>query len=269
MDIIQNTKPHLTIVALLLLSFGMLLSGNTFAANATRAQLVAERNARIAADNGLTTGLTAERNTRIAADSGLNTELTAERNARIATDNALSAVITTPAHAIGDVYGGGIVFYVDAEGQHGLIAARADQSAVIQWYNGIHKVTGTTGDGIGAGAMNTALIVAAQISDNPTGNFAAKVATDYSVQEDGVSACTVSGAPATEICYGDWYLPSKAELNLLFQQKSVVGGFADDYYWSSTEVGSNNSAWFQVFADGSQHSINKDEPFRVRAVRAF
>ena len=83
-------------------------------------------------------------------------------------------------------------------------------------------MTRTTGDGIGAGAMNTALIIAAQSNDNAATNFAATIAADYSVQDDGITACT--GA-TNETCYGDWYLPSKVELNLLYKQKSDVGGF--------------------------------------------
>ncbi|MEO6405797.1 MAG: hypothetical protein ABIY51_14985, partial [Ferruginibacter sp.] len=38
-------------------------------------------------------------------------------------------------HYIGESYGGGIVFYVYDNGQHGLIAATADQSTGIQWAN--------------------------------------------------------------------------------------------------------------------------------------
>ena len=148
---------------------------------------------------------------------------------------------SVPAHVIGDSYAGGIIFWVDASGEHGLIAARADQSAGVQWNNGIDKTTGTSGDGLYAGAMNTALIVAQQTGDTAGGNFAAKVAADYSVQEDGTSVCT--GAP-TETCYSDWYLPSTFELTLLNQQKVAigVGGFALDNYWSSTENDSS-SAW--------------------------
>lgn len=159
-------------------------------------------------------------------------------------------------HFIGESYGGGIVFYVYDNGQHGLIAATADQNTGIQWYNGTDRFTGTTGDGLGAGAMNTALIVATQMADNQTGNFAAKVCADYSV--------TVGG-----ITYGDWYLPSKHELNLLYLQKAVVGGFASDIYWSSTEF-VNNIAWYQTFASGAQgNSFVKFNSFRVRAVRSF
>ena len=144
-------------------------------------------------------------------------------------------------HFIGESYAGGIVIWVDAAGEHGLIAARADQSPGVQWYNGTDKLTGTTGDGLYAGAMNTALIVAQQTGDTAGGNFAAKVAADYSVQADGKTACT--GA-ATEICHSDWYLPSTFELTLLYQQKVAigVGGFTNDNYWSSTENDSS-SAW--------------------------
>ncbi len=160
------------------------------------------------------------------------------------------------AHYIGESYGGGIVFYVYDNGQHGLIAATADQSTGIQWYNGTSRYTGTTGDGLGAGAMNTAMIVATQIADNQTGNFAAKVCADYSV--------TVAG-----VTYGDWYLPSKYELNLLYLKKAVVGGFANFFYWCSKEF-DNLYAWGQSFNDdGSQGYGSKGNANYVRAVRAF
>ena len=169
---------------------------------------------------------------------------------------------TTPAanssHYIGESYGGGIVFYVYDGGQHGLIAATADQSAEIQWYNGTYKYTGTTGDGLGAGAMNTAMIISTQMADNQTGNFAAKVCADYSVTVGGVT-------------YGDWYLPSKYELNLLYLQKTVVGGFDLIKYWSSSEY-NEFDAWIQDFSDGQQlgHIYGiKYRGYYVRAVRAF
>lgn len=65
---------------------------------------------------------------------------------------------------------------------------------------------------------------------------------------------------------GGWRLPTKEELNLLYQQKSVLGGFALDFYWSSTEF-SRGSAWGQNFANGNQFSLNKYNTDRVRAVR--
>lgn len=157
-------------------------------------------------------------------------------------------------HFIGENYGGGIVFYVYDNGQHGLIASTADQSTSIRWNGGSVTDTRARADGIGAGLKNTAIIIANQgpVDGNA---FAATVCNEYSV--------TVSG-----VTYGDWYLPSKYELNLLYLQKAVVGGFAVGYYWSSSE-NNNFVAWTQNFFSGNQDGFAKLNTFYVRAVRAF
>jgi hypothetical protein len=86
--------------------------------------------------------------------------------------------------------------------------------------------------------------------------------------------------------YGDWYLPSKDELRLMYTNLQRFGcstntpegadsslcptrkGEFNNYYWSSTENG-NYNAWFQYFSFGSQYNYNKISTFNVRAVRAF
>ena len=158
------------------------------------------------------------------------------------------------AHYIGEIYGGGIIFWIDATGQHGLIAAASD-IGVRKWSNGTLRGTGATGDGLYAGAMNTPIIIASQIADNQTGDFAAKSCADFVVSSDGVD-------------YGDWYLPSKYELNLLYLQKDAVGGFTNGCYWSSTENNQDN-AWMKDFQDASFNPDLKDNEYRVRAIRAF
>ncbi|MCF7987825.1 MAG: DUF1566 domain-containing protein [Methylovulum sp.] len=65
-----------------------------------------------------------------------------------------------------------------------------------------------------------------------------------------------------------WHLPTKTELELLYEQKTVVGGFADTFYWSATESASG-LAWTQDFNSGNQSNPNKANSYRVRAVRAF
>ena len=89
---------------------------------------------------------------------------------------------------------------------------------------------------------------------------------------DAITAAQAYNSPAcptvalrTPSC---WHLPTKTELGLLYEQKNVVGGFANEGYWSSTESGAN-SAWFQTFVNGGQGIVTKDVTFRVRAVRAF
>ncbi len=146
------------------------------------------------------------------------------------------------------------MFYVYDNGQHGLIAATADQSTGIRWYGGSYTNTRARADGVGAGLKNTSIIIANQ---GPVdGNvFAATVCNEYSITVGGVT-------------YGDWYLPS---FNLLYLQENVVGGFASDYYWSSSEYGPNSiyGAYSQIFHDGLQGFGPKAAAYYVRAVRAF
>lgn len=142
---------------------------------------------------------------------------------------------------------GGIVFYITDGGAHGLEAALVDQSAGVVW--GCHGVTlsGADGTAVGTGAQNTLDIVAG--------------CTTEVTAADVADAYTLNG-------YNDWFLPSADELNLLYQQKAVVGGFVDTYYKSSTGSGSSLS-WHHSFIDGSASWGQKSTPHRVRAVRAF
>lgn len=148
---------------------------------------------------------------------------------------------------IGDTYGGGIIFYIDGTGQHGLIAAASDQSAAIWGCYGT-LITGADGAAIGTGNQNTIAIEA---------------------------GCTTPGI-AADICanlslngYDDWYLPSKDELNELYINRAVVGGFIEVYYWSSTQNG-NWYAWEQAFTiTFSQYSDDKIHGHYVRAIRSF
>ena len=68
--------------------------------------------------------------------------------------------------------------------------------------------------------------------------------------------------------YSDWYLPSKTELNLLFLQRSTIGGFYGFAYWSST-VNSNKDSWSQAFPTGNSFYIGKSSSYFARPIRAF
>jgi hypothetical protein len=157
-------------------------------------------------------------------------------------------------HSIGESYGGGKVFYVYDNGRHGLIAATADQSDGIRWYAGTYTTTEARADGVGAGKTNTVLIVASQgYGDGAT--YAARVCNEYSTTEGGTT-------------YGNWYLPSKHELNLLYQQRGAVDIHFGSVYWSSTEF-TMGSAYLQSFSTGNQSDYNKNDVDYVRAIRAF
>ena len=174
------------------------------------------------------------------------------------------SVTSTCGLSIGDTYQGGIIFYLDASGCHGLIAAPGDQSTGIRWYAGTFGFTQAKGDGIYAGKANTSIIIAAQVAiGDDVNNYAARLCNELIIFEGGTA-------------YGDWYLPSKYELNLMYENIGQgnalglgnVGNFSSSFYWSSTEVDSN-PAWSQFFNNGDQFGPNKNEAADVRAVRAF
>ena len=72
--------------------------------------------------------------------------------------------------------------------------------------------------------------------------------------------------------YNDWFLPSKDELNVLYQNRTLIGGFStSNNYWSSSEYSEYaiNEAWGQNFATGAQSKVSKSVTYIVRAVRYF
>ena len=165
--------------------------------------------------------------------------------------------------------GGGIVFHIfsakgKTKGQHGLEAAPVDQDdgSGIQWNNEEFNDTSAVKTGINDGSFNTDRI----IIDQGSGSYAALICANYN-----------GGG------FGDWYLPSRDELNLMWENLADsdgdgsnsgpgdpgnLGGFANDFYWNSSES-SSDFAWIQGFGDGSLGIGSKNGTNRVRAVRAF
>ncbi|MEZ7855289.1 MAG: Ig-like domain-containing protein, partial [Cyclobacteriaceae bacterium] len=177
---------------------------------------------------------------------------------------------------IGSEYGGGVIAYVFtphdsgyvAGEVHGLIAAKSDQSlpSGAPWYNGSFNNTAATGAAVGKGRENTELIVLKQGEATNEVLSAARLCADYAVTEEAET-------------YDDWFLPSKGELNKLYLNKEMIGGFEDDGYWSSTEE-DQEGAWRQSFYNGYQNYGNKRSEGsqgtasgyygrHVRAIRTF
>jgi serine/threonine protein kinase len=151
---------------------------------------------------------------------------------------------------IGDTYAGGIIFYIDGTGQHGLVCAAYDQSTKSQWGCYDNTIYGTS-TSIGSGQSNTDKIVNA-CSDS---DCAARICSNL----------VLNG-------YSDWFLPSKDELNLMYENLKQRGlGNFSSYYWSSSEYSGYETyyAWGQGFSSGGQGFNNKFNAYYVRAVRAF
>lgn len=65
-----------------------------------------------------------------------------------------------------------------------------------------------------------------------------------------------------------WRLPTRVELLLMYENKDVVGGFASNYYWSSTEF-DKYGAWLQGFLIGVHTTNLKNYTYYVRAVKTI
>lgn len=153
---------------------------------------------------------------------------------------------------IGDVGpGGGLIFFrteVSTEGWHFMEATQQDLLA-MNWSNQ-SITTGVTGLFVGAGLQNSFDIV-----NNSIGIY---TAAGYCLQYN----------PSP----GDWYLPSRDELLLMYQNLHAIGdgNFAPTGYWSSSEDENfPQNAWQVNFQSGSAHSDSKTETRNIRAARRF
>jgi hypothetical protein len=188
----------------------------------------------------------------------------------------ISQLQGTTVYTVGQSALGGIVFYVDSTGTHGLVAASNPNGTASgkTWDGGLSNfiannddiIVNATGDGLGAGALNTSLMVggqsgyAAYLSSPINGaqsttlvDMAAQYCVNYSVQADG-SVCPQNTSGAT--CIGDWYLPSLYELNQMYLQKSALhyplDVNQDAFIWSSTEMDQNNAWRINFTVDSNQ-----------------
>jgi hypothetical protein len=157
---------------------------------------------------------------------------------------------------VGDSYYGGIIGYVFQSGDpgyiigetHGLIAASSDQTVTaVAWDSGSHSLLGATGLALGTGNTNTNTIVSSLGEDTYAAYFC------YNLILNG---------------YDDWFLPSADELNKIYSNRAIIGGFNTSFYWSSSEVNTSN-AYYLNFNTGQLTIGGKANPCRVRAIRAF
>ena len=166
-------------------------------------------------------------------------------------------------YQVGDLAEGGIVFYVDETGEHGLVAAMEDLEGAFEWgcYSG--NVDGADGLAIGTGYQNTIDIV-----------------NDNCLPQDGGITAAQAALDAEINGYSDWYLPSQNELVEMYYTignegpEGNIGGFETNYvlelYWSSSEINNYNARTVSfdtgdsIDEGGAKHNLHS-----VRVIRSF
>lgn len=94
---------------------------------------------------------------------------------------------------------------------------------------------------------------------------------------DGASNTTKMAAAcastAAKVCLGlgeKWFLPSYYELATIYTNRAVIGGFAPEYYWASTENPSSNyGAWALNFSNGAGNYQSQSLKYAIRCIRSF
>jgi hypothetical protein len=158
---------------------------------------------------------------------------------------------------IGQPYQGGIIFYLDSSGEHGLIAASVDQATAVKWCgdDGNDSVrTEASFSAIGKGQFNTTAIV----NKIGAGSYAASICNSLILEN-----------------YDDWFLPSFDELALMYERKEKIGNLNEGWYWTSTDLLGQPRAYyarnleFKTGERGMNSNMFKNTANKVRAIRAF
>ncbi len=196
----------------------------------------------------------------ISSDEADNEKMTANHPSN---QSESKGVTTNEVFNIGSTYQGGIIFYLDGTGKHGLIVSKENiDKEKVDWDNQTNKDINKTKTEMGSGAANTNAII--NVYNNS--NYAANICKKYNA--GGMN---------------DWYLPSLDELKLIYENLGPsskfknIGNFNNDVmaaYWSSSESPNQSSfgakyAWVVFFNDGTAQETTKNNASFVRAIRTF
>jgi hypothetical protein len=171
------------------------------------------------------------------------------------------SIEVTNAYHIGDLAEGGIIFYIDETGQHGLVAAMEDIQGTYVWGCAGTSVNGADDISIGTGYQNTMDIVCHGCETENVGITAAQAALNAEING-----------------YNDWYLPSIDELIEMYNtigyggSEGNVGSFEHDFYNSSSEhppYAQYTGGFYLEFIGGASAGSSQNPSYWVRVIRSF
>ena len=159
---------------------------------------------------------------------------------------------------VGQKLYGGIIFYIDESGNHGLVASLKDLPGTYQWgcYKEHVDYNLPERSELGTGYQNTKDIVSQGCATENGGISAAQAALDYESEDS------------------DWYLPSDYELLEMYisigpgASQGNIGGFMYQYYLSSTGYDYSSAIGIN-FDDGEWGILFRNSAMQVRVIRAF
>jgi len=195
-----------------------------------------------------------------------NQSILAKNVSKFTIESSISTCATGGICQVGDTGpGGGIIFYkavsafvcgptraatcnyLESAPANWTGNVNGDTGTVVSWSGNTTQAIATTQTAIGWGYKNT---LSAVTQDN-TPNKVITLARAY------------TGGGLT-----DWFVPSKDELNQLYTQKTLVGGFKGSSYWSSSEFSATN-VYEQDFSNGNSWNNGKSGADTLRPIRAF
>ncbi len=185
--------------------------------------------------------------------------------------NSSSGTVKTSYNIGEEGPGGGIIFYYSEEGfdvyqadgsvkRCNYLEVSKMEVANVSWCSiksGSDCCYINTNTELGFGKMNTYKIINGKHSGGTvsSSNCAAKACFEYST---------------AQTAKGEWFLPSKDELNLLYKNLGtrILATATEVWHWSSSQY-NDISAWGQRFSYGGQVDGGKRCTDSVRAIRAF
>jgi hypothetical protein len=206
---------------------------------------------------------------RVGETDGTETKVTAGSNVTvtgtgsIASPYVINASFGSNAHNIGELFGGGIVFWIDSTGQHGHIVSLFNTSQSSVWSSNYNALIGPTAQSTWDGQANS---IAMLYQPGALFGSSAKLCYNYENPNHGTGI------------YTDWYLPAVDQLSLVYHTRyildKVIAGengvpflsYTD--YWSSTEFDAQRAKSYYFF-NGEAGDNNKNSTMVVRCIRDF